>query len=203
MFFDGGGYYEIGPHMTMYSALQMPDEEDYEECGIKEIGSISIPFRINGNRSLRNFGAGEINWCKVDLAEHADDAADFPSDGKVLYEKDGLKVSLLRCEQLEGQVDGKEQTRPEWFLTLENDTDQDLSIDMADITEDGEAKGNDIRKAMSYMGFTCVGAHQKRICELIGKPGGKTLEFRLQIESFTGQKILKTTDEIIKLKATY
>ena len=122
---------------------------------------------------------------------------------KVLYEEDGLKVSLLRCELQEVMLDGKEQTVPEWVLTIENDTSQDISLDMTDVTEDGEKRRLDGRDQRSRLGFTNVGAHQKRISRLTySKEGGKTLEFRLLIKSFTGQKILKTADDIITLKAT-
>jgi hypothetical protein len=202
VFFDGGGNYEIGPHMTEYSGTWMPGEQDYQECGITGIGSISIPFRISENKWLWFYGDGETTWCNVDLAEHADAAADFPSDGKVLYEEDGLKVTLLRSGLGEYMVRGKEQKIPEWFLSIENDTDQDISLDIADVTEDGEKKGNDVRKQLSYMEVSPVGAHQKRLSRIkYVKEGGKTLEFRLLIKSFTGQKIFKTTDDIITLKA--
>jgi hypothetical protein len=202
VFFDGGGNYEIGPHMTEYSGTWMPGEQDYQECGITGIGSISIPFRISGNKWLWFYGDGETTWCNVDLAEHADAAANFPSDGKVLYEEDGLKVTLLRSGLGEYMVRGKEQKIPEWFLSIENDTDQDISLDIADVTEDGEEKGNDVRKQLSYMEPAPVGAHQKRLSRIkYVKEGGKTLEFRLLIKSFTGQKIFKTTDDIITLKA--
>ena len=195
--FDDVLYQEkIMPHTVCYSIFPL-SFFPFEELGVTGIRDLSMAVRRNTDRHLLGIGYGEYEWCRFKLKTKASETGEFRPGDKTLYEKDGLRVALLEYlppDQDEGRA------APEWVLSVENDTDKDISLGITELSENGESRSNHQDKWTSHLSFSSVGAHQKRRTLVYGGEDIKTLSFRLMTMSFRGDRILDTSDEVITLK---
>ena len=152
------------------------------------------------SRYLSSLELGKNLWYEVDLDRKSDDPGKFPAGEQTLYDEDGLRLALVRYSTFDSS-DGK--TISEWYISVENDTDNDISLDMTEISENGgpvHEPGD--AEAKSIMGLTRVGAHQKRMTSVQSLESGiTTIDFKLVIKNFNGNTIIDTSSESISLQA--
>ena len=186
---------QIMPHTVRYDYLPWISY-DCEALGVEGISDLKFALRKCPNENLGSMGFGDITWCPVKLKTKASETGSFSAGEKTLYEKDGLRLALVRYVP----PNTESWAVPSWVLSLENDTDKDISLDMTDVDMNGKHAGNDRNKWNAYMDSNPIGAHQKRYFSVIGNTESlKTISFKLLIKSYTGDRILETADDVITL----
>ena len=131
-------------------------------------------------------------WCPVTLQQAADPQSGL--SGKLLWEEQGVRLSLLEFDPQGGQ----------WLLLVENNTDQDISLNAVDASYDGIPSGSGWS---IYLYEGALGAGQTTVCsvrifdvgddDLTSVP--KEISFRPQVRSFYETQVLFTSDETITL----
>ena len=191
-----GDYFDLPPHTSVYKICSfVPNDFDdaWNRSGVTGIQSVRLLYFRSNTRHLRNMGFGEPLWLTVQLAEQADEPGVFPTDGTVLYDQDGLRVTLL------GFTDGDPYC--EWTLAVENNSNQDLSLGITEVSVNGGEAHNQYRdQTARFDSDSFIGTHQRRIVTLLGRSGTQTLSFRFAVKTLTGDRILYTTQDVITLE---
>ncbi|MBQ6455800.1 MAG: hypothetical protein IJJ31_01585 [Mogibacterium sp.] len=187
----------ILPNTTKYSTLSWGSYK-MDDLGITDIQDLTFAIKKHSSRYMAQLGYGEVTWYPVDLDTRAEQASSIRTGDTTLYEKDGLRVAL--AEYLPADPDTG-RTAPGWRLSVENDTDTDISVDMTDMYENGQYIGNNRNQWHTYWYYRCVGAHQKCLTTIEANSSAEltSVSFRLLVKSFTEDRILYTSDEVITL----
>lgn len=124
-------------------------------------------------------------WCDVALTQSAA-AGVFREGDTVLYEENGVRVCLKNTES------GKNKTT--WLLSIRNESDQDICLNLADIRLDGEpvAPGD----SPVHISHSRLGAHQACVSELEyyywDEVPAEEITFSLRVMDFNREAILFT-----------
>ena len=188
------------PHTVQYIGLSdwVPDAWDLEDYQIEGIQSMKLALRISDSLDTIEFGFGTVVWCPVRLSQRADQTGTFPTGERVLCDENGLRITLLGFEKTEYSSG----STYEWTLAVENNTDADIQFAMTELRKNGGSANNQFVHQQAWLCFnTCVGAHQRTLTIVYTSVDEiKTLSFRLAVKTFTGDRILYTTKDVITLE---
>lgn len=131
----------------------------------------------------------QLCWCPLQLSESGT-ANTLPEGERVLFEENGIRVSLLRCDR-------NYENLCRWYLSIANDTGQDIGLGLTGLEE---ALNADL-----YLRDAVLGAHQKTVCTLScsvseGETMPNEISFRLWIMDFKKESILYTGQQEILLQ---
>lgn len=190
------GYFDtVPPGSKCYQFFQLDDYgmAPWELTSVEEISLLLQ--RSDYSPLFSGNSLSELFWCKVALSE-AGTAAPFPEGEQLLFEENGIRVSLLRTERTY-------ENTAKWYLAIVNDTDADIALGLTDITVDGqprEQKGSPL-----YLTDASLGAHQKTVCKLsctvdTGETMPQEVGLYLWIMDFKKESILYTGQQEITLQ---
>lgn len=191
------GYADTIPaHSKTYQFFEISSYK-LEPAGITSIADITLLLqRTDYSPLFSGNSLSELFWCPLNLAQSGP-ASPFEEGGQVLFEENGIRVSLLRSES-------DDEYHDSWYLTIVNDTDRDISLGLTDIVINGVS--NDRRDTRLFLSDAAVGAHQKAVCELSYSDYNSEMplqsaSFRFWVMDFLGESILFTGSEEISLSA--
>ena len=170
------------------------DDDYLEKTGIDAITQIRICLRVGEEKMTAWQGYGEVRWLPVRLSRKAAAPSAFKPGEITLYEGHGVRLATSPALQDENHTNLV-------YMTLENDTDQDISLDATDFIIDGTPVTDD--EAGAYFGSfdstNQAGAGQSSLTALsvYRKDQPKTVSFVLRIMDLTGAKELFRSDERI------
>ena len=190
------GYFDTVPPLSKCYQYFELDDYGMAPWKLTSVEEISLLLRRTDYAPLFSGNAlSELRWCDVTLSQ-AGSATPFPEGEWVLFEENGVRVSLLRSERSYDNI-------CQWYLTIVNDTDQDIALGMTDITVDGTAREK--KGSPLYLTDTNLGAHQKTVCKLSctvrsGENMPQEVGLRLWIMDFKKESILYTGQQEILLQ---
>ena len=176
---------------------------------LNAISSISVCILRGATLMATWQGYGDVCWCPVTLSAAA--AAPSPAAlGDVLLYEDAIVRVCARSGASEDAFlfDNGFQ---DWYLTVENRTDEGISLHAVDKALDDTAISNDDVRLFLY--DAAVGPHQWAVIDAsaylsdevfdleywIFEPQIQSVQFRLLIEDFTSETLILSTDQVITL----
>ena len=161
-------------------------DSDLTQYHISDIKDVTLCLRFPEDANILSFGGfSALQWIPVQ-ADMRGSGSPFPTGNPVLYNENGIRISLLKYEQ---RMDSHY-----WYATVENNTDKDISIDLHNVMIDGQLDENTSYPAF-FVHDSAVGAHQKTVCYF--SPSSldpidlQNVEFSIRIMDFTREKILQ------------
>ena len=129
-------------------------------------------------------------WCDIKLDTAGQPGT--PAQGSLLYDKDGIRVSLVQ-QKLEYGYSSQ------WYLAVTNSTDRDIALDLVNWVVDGDSTDRYVSGS-----DTGIPAGTTAFCEIRHsnydtKIPAETFSFRLRIMDFKKEAILYTAAETITL----
>ena len=189
------GYFDtVPPGSKCYQFFEL-DDYGMEPWQLTSVADISLLLqRTDYSPLFSGNSLSQLFWCPLVLSESGT-AGTFPEGERVLFEENGIRVCLIRSER-------NYESGCRWYLTVVNDTDQDIALGLTDIRIDGQAVEN--RNAPIYLYNASLGAHQKTVCELScnayeDRPMPENIQFRFWIMDFRKESILYTAQQEVLL----
>ena len=186
------GYFDTVPPLS--KSYQFFELDDYamEPWALTSVEEITLLLQKTEHSPLFSGNSlSELHWCAVKLSRSGK-ADPFPEGERVLFEEEGVRVCLIRSER-------PYEASCQWYLSIVNDSDQDIALGVTDIQIDGESRDEGI-----YLYDANLGAGQKTVCRLgyTDYSGGRMTQsicFRLRIMDFKKEAILYTGHQEILL----
>ena len=171
-----------------YQYITVPDDL-LERNGVTSIADMTLLLELSEYSPLFSGNTpSQLFWCPVTLARYGG-ASPFPTGDRVLFDENGIRVSLLYSESSTSAC--------HWYLSVENGTDQAISLDVTDVLQNGQSAEHSL-----YSYDSQVGAHQKTVCRVTFYENDTPMEsvtFRFRVMDFNGEAILFTGTQAITL----
>ncbi len=161
--------------------------------GLSSVSAIRLLVRqYEYNPLFSGNSLSHMIWCDVALTDIG--LVGAAPQGRLLYAKDGLRVSLLHSELKYGYSSG-------WYLAVTNSTDRDIALDLVDCLVNGEATDR-----YAFITDSCIPAGTTAICQITHsnydtKEPAKSLSFHFRVMDFKKEAILYTVKDTITLTA--
>lgn len=193
-------------------------QEDLDRAGIDSVQNLRLALRKGVGGMNTWLGYGEVSWTEVALSRRGSKSSGFQAGDRTLLDQNGIRVALWSKEQGEAYVYQPSDYPSEgnfyqyWYVTVENNTDEGISIAMTDRSVNGIAIRDESTDFYISSG-NLIGPHQRAVLVLVagsdtlfseqivrkGNPV-RELRFRLRVQSFTGDKDLWLSDGQIVLE---
>jgi len=135
--------------------------------------------------------AKSLTWCPIELSQ-CTPASKFPGDGQIIFEENGIRVRLIDATT--------NKTSRTWQLALENNTQQDIALNLTDLQINGKPVLPE--ESHLHLSYAQAGAQQRTMMELkhyyLEDPL-ESVDFRFRILDFNREAILFTGANIITL----
>lgn len=176
-------------------------EDDLEIAGITSIASVKLCLLAGEGMMTTWMGYGETLWLPVELSQHASSPSVFPAGEITLYSENGVRLAMWSASQ--GDAFDPDWGSGRWYLTLENNSDKDISLEMTDKYLDSTPIPDDSTALYLIDSDTKLAPGQCRVIEI--NLGGEvtwtpdTARFRLRVLNFTSSAELWLSAEPIEL----
>ena len=186
------GYFDTVPALS--KSYQFFELDDYamDPWALTSVEEITLLLQKTEYSPLFSGNSlSELHWCPVKLSRSGT-ATPFPEGEQVLFEEAGVRVCLIRSER-------PYETSCQWYLSIVNDSDQDIALGVTDLRIDGEDRNEGVSLYDANLG-----AGQKTVCRLgytdySGEQMPQSICFRLWIMDFKKEAILYTGQQEILL----
>lgn len=190
------GYFENIPSGSKSYQMFELDDFDMDPWEMTSVEEITLLLKRTDHSPVFSGNAlSELYWCPLTLSESGT-AVPFAEGEQVIFEEKGIRVSLLSYKR-------DYESSCQWYLSIVNDTDRDISLETTDVFADGQEIN--MHSSPLYFGDARLGPHQKTVCRLNcsvynDKPMPQSVSFRIWIMDFRGESILYTGQQEVTLQ---
>ena len=184
-----------GPIPPSCKAYRYFNVADYflEPAGITSVQTVRLLLRQQDYSPLFTGNTPTtLHWRDVALAKSAAPST-FREGEQLLFAENGVRVCLLKKEAT--------QSKTVWTLTVRNDTDRDICLNLTDIRLDGEAVA--VGNSPVHISYAQLGAGQSCVTELEyyywDEPPAEEISFRFRVLDFAREAIVFTGTNTITL----
>lgn len=189
----------VGPEMAVPPGCILyfdagVNDETLERSNVTSVSKATVTMRIDQHATMLGMGGfSSIERYPVELSQKGSGSI-FPTGGRVLFDENGVRIKLLSYEE--------DDYSWNWYVSVENNSNADISIDMTQATINGTAYSDDddIGHAV-YDGE--IGAGERtvsRFAFITFDPFElEQMSFRLRFMDMTKQKTLYVGDTVITL----
>ncbi len=188
-----GGPNCIQPGCTAYVAARV-DEDDLNNAYLTDIRDAQIVMRFDQNYTTLGLGGySRIEQYPVQLSQ-AGQGSPLPTEGEIVFDEHDVRIRMLRYEA--------SQWSDEWFVLVENNSDQDICLSAINSVINGQALDDTSFDGAAIYDAT-IPARQKSIARFslihFGDVDLKDMSFDILIQDFTKQKVLFAGETRIEL----
>lgn len=199
MFFDrGSGPMSVYPGMTVYKIFSY-GEDDLAEHYLDSIEKLEMHIRFTQYATLEGGGGFSEAYDYPIVLKETGTASAFPETSEIIFSKNGVTMSLVK---LETPADNSFD-QFEWYCIISNTGNEDVSIDITDVTLNGQAVDVDQISGLIYLsGGKCkAGGYSIGNIRCSADAEAAEISFKVYATDFNNEKILWEDETVYKVKA--